>query len=75
MAYAFGRSEDKINAPDFDSAFHAACVAGGKSSALVKQFPIVLRITHALPPSWLLWLNPSLTSFIRMHKVRVSIPF
>ncbi|OBT66703.1 hypothetical protein VE03_03886 [Pseudogymnoascus sp. 23342-1-I1] len=67
MEYAFGKSEEKVNAADFDSAFHHACVGGGKSSFLVKQFPIVLSITNMLPKELLLRLNPSLTSFIRMH--------
>lgn len=69
MEYAFGKSDEKVNAADFDSAFHHACVGGGKSSFLVKQFPVVLSIMNMPPKELLLRLNPSLTSFIRMHVV------
>ena len=73
MEYAFGRSERKVNALDFDGDFHDACVNGGKSSFLVKQFPIVLRTTRALPPKLLQKFNPALTSFIRMHRVSIRL--
>lgn len=72
MEYAFGRSERKVNAPDFDGAFHDACVAGGRSSMLMKQFPWILYGMKRLPPRLLLKLNPETTSFVRMHKVRQS---
>ncbi|RHZ57051.1 hypothetical protein CDV55_101664 [Aspergillus turcosus] len=67
MEYAFGKSEHKLNAPDFDSAFHNACVNGGKSSMLMKQFPLILWTMKRVPPSLLLKINPEMTSFVRMH--------
>lgn len=77
LKYAFGRSERKLNAIDFDASFHDACLNGGKSSALMKQFPWILRCMKATPTRLLLKLNPSMTSFVRMHKVQhlSSLPF
>ncbi|GKZ49379.1 hypothetical protein AbraIFM66951_001785 [Aspergillus brasiliensis] len=67
MEYAFGKSDHKVEAPDFDSAFHHSCVGGGRNSMLMKQFPLILWAMKRTPPKWLLRINPEMTSFVRMH--------
>ncbi|GFN16855.1 cytochrome P450 [Aspergillus tubingensis] len=67
MEYAFSKSDHKVEAPDFDSAFHQACVGGGRYSMLMKQFPLVLWAMKRTPQKWLLRMNPEMTSFVRMH--------
>lgn len=71
MEYCFGKSADKLNAPDFDITFHQAVVNGAKNNFLMRQFPWILWTMKRMPTWLLLWMNPDLSSFIQMHRVSI----
>jgi hypothetical protein len=69
MDYAFGRSENRLLAPDFDPSFKEAGEAGAKLGHLVKQMPWLLQIMKILPDNMQVILNPVMASFIKLNQV------
>ncbi|KAF2802219.1 cytochrome P450 [Mytilinidion resinicola] len=49
MEYAFGRSDHRMNAPDFDPSFKIAGEIGAKLGHFIKQFPWILALMKVLP--------------------------
>lgn len=72
--YAFGTSDDRVNAPDFDGDFHAACMSGCQQVFLSRKFPILLDITRMVPGTWLMKWNPDMSSYFLMQRVGIIIP-
>ena len=70
--YAFQRPGRKVEAPNFDDDFHAACINGGKQLFLTRQFPWLLKMVRTIPPHMMLKFNPSMSSFFAMHKVKTN---
>ncbi len=69
MEYAFGRSDNRLLAPDFDPSFKEAGEAGARLGHFVKQMPWVLTMMKLLPDSVQTTLNPVMASFIKLNKV------
>ncbi|KIW87158.1 uncharacterized protein Z519_12269 [Cladophialophora bantiana CBS 173.52] len=68
MEYAFGRSDNRLLAPDFDPSFKEAGEAGAKLGHFVKQMPWVLTLMKFLPDSVQIALNPVMASYIKLNK-------
>lgn len=68
-SYAFGISNDRVNAPDFDGTFHEACMSGCQQVFLSRQFPFLLALAKLVPVSWIMKLNPDMSSYIAMQRV------
>ncbi|KIW31219.1 uncharacterized protein PV07_02885 [Cladophialophora immunda] len=68
MEYAFGRSDNRLLAPDFDPSFKEAGEAGAKLGHFVKQMPWVLTLMKILPDSVQIALNPVMASYINLNK-------
>ncbi|KIW16416.1 hypothetical protein PV08_06468 [Exophiala spinifera] len=68
MEYAFGRSDNRLLAPDFDPSFKEAGEAGAKLSHLVKQMPWLLSLMKMMPDSVQIALNPVMASYIRLNQ-------
>lgn len=67
--YAFGRSLDNIERPDFAAEWHQMWMDLSEMGHFIKQFPRVTRVLQAMP----LWLvkviKPTMPSFIEIKKV------
>ncbi|KAL7621659.1 hypothetical protein AAE478_008986 [Parahypoxylon ruwenzoriense] len=66
--YAFGFPRDGVNAPDFDSGFHGACINGCKQVFLTRQFPLLMDLAKMIPGSWILKWNPAIGSYFAMQR-------
>ncbi|OCL12778.1 cytochrome P450 [Glonium stellatum] len=69
MQYAFGRSENRVEAPDFDPSFHDASVSGISVAHLSKHFPWILNLMMSLPDKASIVMNPNMFSFIKLKRV------
>lgn len=68
MDYCFGRSQDKVNAIDFDGSFHDAIISGFNQSMLMNQFPWILDTMKAIAiaiPRWMLLKLHGKSSFVK----------
>lgn len=73
MDYSFGRSQDKVNAIDFDGSFHDAITSGFNQSMLMNQFPWILDTMKAIAtaiPRWMLLKLHGKSSFVKAQKVQ-----
>ncbi|KAJ4415039.1 hypothetical protein N0V82_007555 [Gnomoniopsis sp. IMI 355080] len=61
--YAFGRSEHRLAAPDFDPSFRNAMLAGGKAGHVLKHFPWLMDILRRLPAPLLVRLSPDMAAY------------
>ncbi|KAI0521301.1 cytochrome P450 [Xylaria bambusicola] len=65
--YAFGRSENRLQAPDFDPSFRDAMLQGGKSGHVLKHFPWLMDMLRKLPDSLLLKLSPAMGAYSQLQ--------
>lgn len=70
MDYAFGRSEHRLEAPDFDPSFMNAMLQGGKAGHVMKHFPWLMDALRKLPDSMLLKLSPAMGAYAKLQTVR-----
>ncbi|ERF76666.1 hypothetical protein EPUS_09342 [Endocarpon pusillum Z07020] len=67
MDYAFGRSEHRLKAPDFDPSFMNAMLQGGKAGHVMKHFPWLMDALRKLPDSMLLKLSPAIGAYAKLQ--------
>ncbi|KAK2055853.1 cytochrome P450 [Colletotrichum caudatum] len=65
--YAFGRSENRLTAPDFDPSFRDAMLQGGKAGHVLKHFPLLMDALRKLPDSLLLKLSPAMGAYSQLQ--------
>ncbi|GKT94704.1 cytochrome P450 [Colletotrichum tofieldiae] len=65
--YAFGRSEHRLQAPDFDPSFRDAMLQGGKAGHVLKHFPSLMDMLRKLPDSLLLKLSPAMGAYSQLQ--------
>ncbi|KAK1470715.1 hypothetical protein CCUS01_00830 [Colletotrichum cuscutae] len=65
--YAFGKSENRLQAADFDPSFRDAMLQGGKAGHVLKQFPSLMDLLRKLPDSLLLKLSPAMGAYSQLQ--------
>ncbi|CAI9630885.1 unnamed protein product [Alternaria burnsii] len=65
--YAFGRSEHRLEAPDFDPSFRDAMLQGGKAGHVLKHFTWLMDLLRKLPDSMLLKLSPAMGAYSQLQ--------
>ncbi|KAK1984580.1 cytochrome P450 [Colletotrichum cereale] len=65
--YAFGKSEDRLLAADFDPSFRDAMLQGGKAGHVLKHFPSLMDMLRKLPDSLLLRLSPAMGAYSQLQ--------
>ncbi|KAL0256814.1 hypothetical protein SLS55_007623 [Diplodia seriata] len=65
--YAFGRSDHRLQAPDFDPSFRDAMLQGGKAGHVMKHFPWLMDVLRKLPDSLLLRLSPAMGAYSQLQ--------
>lgn len=73
MQYAFGWSNHRLQAPDFDPSFHDALLAGGEAGHVLKHFPLMLKFMRSLPDSLVAKLSPMMGLYARLQTVREGL--
>jgi hypothetical protein len=69
MSYSFGRSDNRIEAPDFDPSFRDASFFGSTMSGSLKHAPWLNQFMLAIPESIARGLHPAMTEFIQQKRV------
>ncbi|KAL5409151.1 hypothetical protein PMIN06_004103 [Paraphaeosphaeria minitans] len=72
MQYCFGRSDQHIEAPDFDPSFHNTSFGAGKAISLLKHLPWLLLIMHALPESVAMKMGEEVSASIKLTRERME---
>jgi cytochrome P450 len=67
MQYAFGWSNHRLEAPDFDPSFQDALLAGGKAGHVLKHFPWFLKFMRSIPDSLVSKLSPMWGLYAKMQ--------
>ncbi|KAF2141599.1 uncharacterized protein K452DRAFT_318586 [Aplosporella prunicola CBS 121167] len=67
MDYAFGRSDHRLEASDFDPSFQDAMLKGGKAGHIMKHFPFVMDMLRKLPDSLLFKLSPEMGAYAQLQ--------
>ncbi|CVK87181.1 related to cytochrome P450 CYP3/CYP5/CYP6/CYP9 subfamilies [Fusarium proliferatum] len=65
--YAFGKSENRLQAADFDPSFRDAMLQGGKAGHVLKHFPWLMDMLRKLPNSMLLKLSPAMGAYSQLQ--------
>jgi cytochrome P450 len=65
--YAFGRSDHRLEAPDFDPSFRDAMLQGGKAGHVLKHFTWLMDLLRKLPDSLLLKLSPAMGAYSQLQ--------
>ncbi|KAK1478824.1 hypothetical protein CTAM01_14922 [Colletotrichum tamarilloi] len=65
--YAFGKSENRLQAADFDPSFRDAMLQGGKAGHVLKHFPSLMDLLRKLPDSLLLKLSPAMGAYSQLQ--------
>lgn len=74
MMYTFGRTYNRLEAPDFDAANHEVNHEAGKMGTLIRHEVWILRIILALPESILQRLGPALAGQVELKNVISALP-
>ena len=69
-SFCFARNVGATNAPGFRDPIERAMDVALPLTAIFKHFPIVQNILSALPPDVAVFLNPELSGFVNLRKVR-----
>ncbi|KAG6008146.1 hypothetical protein E4U21_004903 [Claviceps maximensis] len=65
--YAFGKSEHRLQAPDFDPSFRDAMLQGGKAGHVLKHFPFLMNLLRKLPEWLLIRLSPAMGAYSQLQ--------
>ncbi|KAF2494452.1 oxoglutarate/iron-dependent oxygenase [Lophium mytilinum] len=68
MEYAFGRSDHRMDAPDFDPSFKIAGEIGAKLGHFIKQFPWILTLMKVLPDKAQTIAYSEMATYIKLNK-------
>lgn len=69
MMYCFGRSYDRLAAPDFDAPGYEAGHAAASTGNLMKHNIWILRIVQALPDAIVMKMGTALAAFVILTNV------
>jgi cytochrome P450 len=69
--YAFGKSYNFVEAPDFVSPFTSMAESFKKAAQLSVQFPWLPRLFASLPESWVAAINPIVIPSLQFRRVRL----
>ena len=67
--FAFGKSYDQLESPEFANTFHEAVLASSKMGLLTLQFPWIIRLMNGLPQWFVLRFQPMFGLFFQMQRV------
>ncbi|KAF2435995.1 cytochrome P450 [Tothia fuscella] len=70
MSYSFGRSDNRIEAPDFDPSYRDASFFGSTMENPLKHAPWINQLFLAIPDSIARLLHPAMTEFIRQKRLK-----
>lgn len=65
--YAFGRSEHRLEAPNFDPSFRNAMLQGGRAAHVLKHFPAATDALRRLPRWMLARLSPDMGAYTQLQ--------
>jgi cytochrome P450 len=68
-SYAFARSYDQLDSPNFEDTMHEALVAVYSTGQFALHFPVVFTILDALPDWFVLKVQPVLQPVVGIRKV------
>jgi cytochrome P450 len=69
-SYAFAKSYDQLDSPDFEDTMHEALVTVYSTGQFALHFPIVFPILDALPEWFVLTVQPVLQPVVGIRKVK-----
>ncbi|KAL9078820.1 MAG: hypothetical protein Q9157_002261 [Trypethelium eluteriae] len=71
--YAFGKSYQCLQAPDFNPQLHEAAQANTKTTVLAKQFPWIIPLSRSLPHWVVQAVNPLMMQMVHFTDVQYVI--
>jgi hypothetical protein len=74
LQYSFARSDNRVEAPDFDPSFFNAFVKGSTSGPVLKAFSWLLPLMQSLPDSITVMMDPGLASWVKLQRVSTWLP-